>query len=382
MSLRRHLALALSRCTGRLPETVDRDLWRILRFGKAIPLVRLRGETRTGTAGTMILAGERPFADYLPNCFFAGEPVREPLGHASVWKLPGVLRALQDSADLTVARVDALADRLFFDLGYLRVPEWVGCTLAVPGRTEDLACNSGDLSEAFRLLRKHRYTCRVSHMASDLATFYETMYRPSVGNRFQQAVLFKPYASLLRSFQRGRLLWITREGVPVAGKVIEYEGTRLRFVASGVAGGDQTLRKQGALSACHYHAIEHARQMGCDLLDWGGSRPCLNDGVLRYKMKWGCTLAEERRQSDRILLVKARTVTATVASFLEHTPLLFRDQGGFSSLHAESGAAPGPRLRRNGVRQIYRARIGQAWSAREIAGGNHLSQKSPLSPQS
>jgi hypothetical protein len=309
----------------------------------------------------LIVAGRWSSLDYLSHRFFAGEPSREPLGRAPVWKLPGILRTLGASADLTVARVDALAARLFFDASHLPLPDWVGCTLTIPACTADLARASGSLHADFHFLRKYGYECRISHAESDLAVFYETMHVPFIRERHPQATELEPYDVLRRVFSRGCLLWILREGRPIAGLLLTNEGDHLRFFVNGVAGADRTLLKQGALFATYYHAIEYTRQQGFRRLYLGGCRPCLHDGVLRYKLKWGAIISPQKHLCHR-LMVRASKVSETVAAFLAHTPLIFHDRDGFSALHVESAAAAPPT---KGLQRLYLARIGQSWGARE-----------------
>jgi hypothetical protein len=82
-------------------------------------------------------------------------------------------------------------------------------------------------------------------------------------------------------------------------------------------------------------------------------------------LKWGARIVP-RRQDDHRLLVRAGAVSATVAEFLAHTPLIFHDRDGLSALCAEStGTLALPPA--SGLQRIYLARTGQPWGAREIA---------------
>lgn len=108
--------------------------------------------------------------------------------------------------------------------------------------------------------------------------------------------------------------------------------------------------KEGALAALYYFIIDLARTRACRVVDFRGSRPSLRDGVLRYKCKWGTTLYD-KADSFYDLLVWWPEVTAVIRDFLNHTPLIYRDEGRFSGL---VGSEPqrAHDLRINGLRRL------------------------------
>ncbi len=305
-----------------------------------IPVARLHGETRgTGRPASMLVAGSPHWTRYLTDRFFAGTPRREAIGHATVWQLPGCLRRLRASADVTVARVDRLSARLLFDDGYLRVPDWVGARLPLPVDVAALARTSGSIAEDWRKTRVGGWSAELMQAPADFDAFYERMYVPYTLARHGADAYVKGYHHLRRAFRHGGLLRLSRDGVPVAGAVFEQVGATLVLEALGVAGDGMALRQQGAVAALYVHAIGHAQRHGCTAIDLRGSRPSLADGLLRYKAKWGATIYD-KRDDPHLSLLHWHRLDGAVAELLAHTPLVARDRDGLTAVGFDERSLP------------------------------------------
>jgi len=321
-----------------LPAPVDDILKRrfpyILAFKSLhIPISILRGPTRPdGHPGTVIAAGSLQSVDYLTSRFFEGDTRRESLGKVSLYNLARSLRRLRTSADLTIAHLDQLSARLFFGADYLTVPEWVGSTLVVPGNINVLAHGSKSLKSDLRILRRNNLIPEVSHVEEDFEVFYHTMYVPFTLKRHgKQAVIHDIYR-MRRIFHQGALLWVMQSGQPIAGVIFQRKNQILRFLVIGTVNGEWSPVKAGAIAALYLFSIEHAKKIGCKLIDFGGCRPSLNDGLLLYKRKWGMNI---NVKSDNYydFLIHWNHLNESVTNFLTNTNLIFRDQQGLSAIN-------------------------------------------------
>jgi len=99
----------------------------------------------------------------------------------------------------------------------------------------------------------------------------------------------------------------------------------------GTANGEWELVKEGANSATDLYLVKYAKKLGFKLIDFGGSRPSLNDGVLRYKRKWGMYLYDKTDNWYNYLIYWNR-FNESVASFFSGKTLIFRDHDGFSAI--------------------------------------------------
>lgn len=328
---------AADRILGRLPASAEAGLRRIyarlLPLGALrVPLARLHGVARgSGREASMLVAGPPHWTRYLPGRFFADTPRRDAIGHVTIWQLPRALRRLRTTADVTVARVDRLSARLLFDDDWLRIPDWVGARLPLPVDVAALARTSKSVAEDLRKSRRGGWTVEVSRAQADFGPFYERMFVPYTLARHGAEAYVKGFHHLQRSFRHGGILWLRRDGQPVAGELFERVGDTLVLQAIGVAGGEMALRQQGAVAALYVHIIEHAQRTGCTAIDMRGSRPSLADGLLRYKAKWG-TVLYDRNDDPHLSLLQWNRLDGAVAGFLAQTPLLIRDGEGLSGV--------------------------------------------------
>jgi len=342
-----------------------------------VAVTLLRGIARHGgEPATMLVAGRVKRVGWLVDRFFAVPPERESLGHVPAWRLARSLRQARGSADLTVAHVARLSARfLGFGEDYMAVPDWIGMRLAAPFDPAAAARRSHSLSDDLRRVRTGRWSAEVSHRAADVAAFYREMYVPFVRNRHRENAYVQPARRMRRAFRRGGILWILRGGERRAGLVFEHRRGTLRLVAIGTAGGDPEVVKEGAIAAIYLHTIEYARRAGCADIDLRGSRPSLDDGITRYKRKWGASLYD-RPDVLTTTLVHWHRMTPAVEAFLAGTSLVFRDGGGLSALAVadpDERTRPDPartwaRLGVPGLRRLFVLAAASSWPHAESEG--------------
>jgi len=351
MNPRRLLALFLGRATARLPLSVDRALWRTLRLGKPHPVVKLTGLTRAGVPGSMIVAGLGSAEEYLPGLFFAGETARMDLGTTPILRLPQRLRELRKEADLTVARLDVVAARALFGKEYLHVPEWVRSVAEVPDTMAGLSNRSNSLRQDLRLTRKYGYTAVESRSEAELVEFYETMFRPHTLARHESAEYLKSLRQIKAAWRKGVLLWILLEGRRVAGIIVSARNGVLKLEALGTLTSDASLLRKGVLSAAYLRSFEYAKQLGCTQVDFGATRPSLNDSLLRYKRKWGATLDPQSANYFRLLTYWPR-VSPSLSALLDAFPLVIKEKKGLAAVHGNP-AQPLPPSITQGLNSVY-----------------------------
>lgn len=327
-----------------------------------VPVAFLRGPTRhSRRSGTIVVAGFQPWADYLPRRFFADAPRREVVGTVPVWALPTFLKRLAVDADICVARVDRVSARLFFGDGYLVVPESIGCRLLLPVDFDKLARNSRSVKEDLGTLRREGFTMEVSHREADCEAFYSSMYLPFVQKRHGEFAVIYNVHQLRRRFRRGGLIWLRRGNHRIAAALFEQEGDVFRGVALGTPGGDLTVMKQGALAALYIFEIKCAQESRSASIDFGGTPPILNDGLLRFKRKWGVHLMDEH-QTPYDYLVRWERPNKQVFDFLADAPLIFRNHGHLAGLtalklngvaHADQASMIHPCLWMAGLQRLF-----------------------------
>lgn len=323
---------------GRLTAAVnDRLMWRypyVLPLkSPRIPISILRGPTRPdGRLGTLLIAGDERAIEYLSSRFFVGDYRRERIAASPPWKLNRVLKRLQPSVDLTIGRLDRVSARLLCGRDYLAVPEWISSSLTLPERMDDLTQGSYELRAEMQRIRRGNWTYEISHSTEDFASFYHSMYIPFTRNRFGTDGDVAGFYPLRRIFCQGGVLWLKHAGQIIAGNLFQRRRGVIRSVVFGTVNGVLEPVKAGAFAAMYLFLIKHAEETGYRCVYFGGSRPCLRDGVLRYKRRWGGTLVQPY-YSYHDFLVRWTRFNKPVAFYFSHTPLIFRSQTGFSALY-------------------------------------------------
>lgn len=141
---------------------------------------------------------------------------------------------------------------------------------------------------------KRGFTWRKTHSLADFNLFYDIMYEPFVHERFAYGASVVPRAAMQRMFtQRGFLLLVEEDGVPVSGALI-YTSRRDRGVMNywkyGLANVTELSpntfgERNAAQEAC---VLQYAVDNGFREVDWGLTRAVPTDGIFVHKKRMGC----------------------------------------------------------------------------------------------
>jgi hypothetical protein len=261
------------------------------------------------------------------------------MGSVSVRALPAFISKFRGSEDLSIIRLDVRTAGRLFGNRCLRLPEWVDSRVVVPEEIEEFCQGKRSLQSDMRKILENGLTSEFSRGEKDFFKFYDTMYLPFVFERHGEEAVARNRYWMHRAFRKGGLIWVIKDGRRVAGVLFEQQGRKIRTVALGTLDGEWDWVRQGVNAATDLFILQYARQVGCSQVNMGGSRPCLQDGVLRYKRKWGARLFDKADNWYDNLLFFNR-LGAPALSFLSRNPLIFRDGGGLSALKVIQSEGP------------------------------------------
>lgn len=300
-------------------------------------MVRWEGIARgTGKPASIIVAGAEPWVRYLPDKIFTENARLEPIGSTWTWRLEDDLDRLSASGDLVIARVDRMSAGMFFsDRRWLRGPEWLALGMSMPADLEMLKRSNDSVISDVRRIQRAGLSWSATHEEADFHAFYDQMYEPFAKNRHGELCVVHNRAQLHANFRRGGIVWTKRGDERVGG--MTYAPTTdektVVFNVLGIAGGDTGVGRDGVIAALYLFGMTHAREIGFEQIDLGGTRACLADGVLRFKRKWGAGLLHREREIGYFdQIIGLRRFDQNAMAILRPVPLVIRDAGGLSGL--------------------------------------------------
>jgi hypothetical protein len=261
-------------------------LWVNAYLGLQLPL-QLAAEARacmarsgTGELRVVCVGRARRVQPTLRRLFNEVEP-REAL-----WPVaglgPGSLSRLE--APLVIAEVHRWAAPRFRRAGWIVVPSavrWHAELSVVPRR------GRRSVEKDLRLVRRGDFSVEPVRDGKAWEEFYQTMVRPNAQARFGEEA-WLPSRYLLRKLAAvGTLLYIRMGGVRVAGCYVVPTARGAWSPVAGMLNGDRELLRKGVAAATYTLVFDWVRSQGIDHLDFGRTTPFANDGIFRYKEKWG-----------------------------------------------------------------------------------------------
>ena len=181
------------------------------------------------------------------------------------------------------------------------------------------------ITNAFQ--EKHGLSYRIANSGEEFDHFYYDMHVPLIQKRYGKLSVVQTYESTKKHFNKGRLLFVTKNDMPVAGALSVVKDGALNFRQSGVLDGDESHIKGGAQLALYYFQIMYAKENNLHAVDAGWSAPFLNDGVYMHKRAWGAAVFPADEERDWAYLFNTRP-SERIAQFFEKNPLIvYSDQG-------------------------------------------------------
>ena len=151
---------------------------------------------------------------------------------------------------------------------------------------------------AVRSITKQRLIYRIVPCDEVLRRFYDEMYLPYREVRFAGNPIVKDFESVRRFAKGSVMLAVTDCHVKPRPKledmqgalIIRQNGRSATADLPGLNGDPLAALERGVVEALYYFSLEWCSSQGIETVDLGQSHPFLDDGILRFKTKWGATV--------------------------------------------------------------------------------------------
>jgi hypothetical protein len=284
--------------------------------------LRLEGTARFGAAPlSAVYLGNGSNLEFLSGLFFE-QPARqtlEPRLHPLA--LRRVLRRVAAHADLALYEVPPLWVATLPRAATIRFPAWLRQEIRLPhgpeARRRWLLPRDVE-RETQRLIRRHGYVIDFTTAEDFKRLFFQQFYRPYITSRFGPGATIAAEGEFMERCRSQTLARLHAGPRWVAGLLFQQRGRTVRFGRFGAADDPPA---PGASEVLDTLVIHHARDLGVRRIVTGDSRPCLADGVLRYKAKFGAHLTSTLLPQP-VLGIEVRRWSPAVRECLERQPLL------------------------------------------------------------
>lgn len=264
-----------------------------------------------GVRLVVVYAGSTELRHYARYLIFPQGAEETPLGTRWVWTLRSWLRDQTDPPDLLVHQMRTWLHRMLRPSG-LFYPLWIR------GLVDSRRYGSHDSVVYDRKrIRRNGLSYRVSSSLEDFRHFYDELYLPFAQAAYGDTAEIRSFRKAIKKFRHWELVVVEKDGETVAGGQIVYMPSFPQIALTGAKEASREMVEAGVIAAIYYFMVEHLRERGHDVIDFGGVRPSLNDGLFRFKRQRGFR-AHEYADNGYALVPLVRS--EGLVRFLRRTP--------------------------------------------------------------
>ena len=180
-------------------------------------------------------------------------------------------------------------------------------------------------SEVRRILRRYKFSINMSKGSATISDYYRTLHAPYVSKRFGRSAILGPEAAFVGQFDHLTRIDLLYKHRVVAASLVELQGAQLAIRSCSMDCSMDEI--SGRADALDYFCLLVAHLRGCTTLDFGISRPHLENGHLNYKAKWGAVFVPLDGFKADVCMTPVRRNEATL-SFLRRNYFVQQDNRG------------------------------------------------------
>jgi len=217
------------------------------------------------------------------------------------------------------------------------LPVWIGWKADISGEISAIVKRDRSLQSDIRRIRKNKLTFEVTNDETDFEAFYQKMYIPYITSVHGDQASLTTYDDMKNHFAECDLIIVKKDKEKMGGMLIRYENEMPRLWSIGVTNARVDYLRAGVIGALYYFSVIHLKEKGYDTVHFGATRAFLNDGVLRYKKKWGVQIANPPKQ---IFFLRVESVSPKIKAFFLNNPFMHMKEGTLQGAVFIDGTEP------------------------------------------
>ncbi len=289
-------------------------------------------ERGSGSPLNLLYVGNGSTLAYFRSVAFSSAECNELSYKGSPLGLSRLIRQRQDAHDLILIDTVLPFDRLSVPAHYLRLPRWIKQILELETSWEGVQRNLRERlpSKVRSRLRSNGYRVTLVSSPEARRSFYRHLYRFHILERFGDASIIDTEARFLRQTRSCYVLQAHWRGEIVAGVILRPAGQELTIFRFGMSRRAHAEGLKGLTDVLDFFSVRYAFDQGFSRVNFGSSRPNFDDGVLKYKLKWG-TRIEEGSAMKPDLRLSVNRWNPGVRSLLRRNRFIVRGDRGLAA---------------------------------------------------
>ena len=270
----------------------------------------------------LFLSNENSFS-YFPDLVFSAEPQIRRIEKTHIWNVSKKLAENPYGIDAVFIKCDRFYSGYLQKNEFTTIPELISMTLDISEPFENIYNKfNKSAKEDIRKIKRYNYSYEISSDLDKLKLFYNNMYMPYTYLRHGKLAICANFFTIRHLFERGgKLMLIKLENNYVFGSLFLIKKNTVIGTHAGIMDEQIDCLKKSISAASYYFSIMWAKEKGAKFLDFGTCRPFLNDGLFRYKKKWGAKI-EKANGNFEIFAFKTYKNSRAIQSFLENNPFI------------------------------------------------------------
>lgn len=284
-------------------------------------------EKASGAPVTVSYIGSGENRAYLHRAVYDSKAPQQTVPHHWLREI-NTWRRLDPAVDLLLVDLPFPLSRLLPDSVGIAVPAWLKQKVPIATSWECVIAGLRRKTrrEVQRLISKHELRARVVAAEQVAHRFYHELYRPYIQQRYRDGATVVSERRFKHESRHAEVIELLRGERLLGASLLRRQGDELAVVWTGLVDTQQEPALQGLTDALDYFSLMHAYRSDCRLLNLGGSRADLQDGLFRYKRRWGARVEAGRVPQAVLRLAPLRDTKAT-RSFLGRHSFIAHEGG-------------------------------------------------------